>query len=247
MTARPKLQILGLALSALICVSEAAAQDTSLSFLNRVLGEEESESAKSEERLAGGTLLLTDDPANSAVYDAIAGQVRNLASMIRNDSDMLSYYRLQDSVLGEVIDLMQRIRELLVQGSNGIYADDDREEIDSEIGQDYDQVAETLGDAEFNRQRLFTPSESGAIAGLFEHREFHALNSVDGALQSLLGERTSIGARAEALGFAVSGREGESLNAAAAQSQGDTDFAKELTNLERHQILMLADILMLKR
>ena len=247
MKPRPKPSIFSLALLVLFNIAQASAQPPSLIFLNNILGGAESETAKSTERLSGGRLLLTDDPASYAIFDSLAGQVRSLGATIRNSADMLSYYNLQDAVLGGIIDFVQRIRELLVQRSNGILGDDDRDIINGEIRQLYDQVTETLQEAEFNQKKLFLPSEAALSAGMFNENKYYELDSVDALLQFLIGERTTIGAQIETLGFTISGQGTESLNSASALSQGDTDFAKELTNLERSHILLLANILMLKR
>ncbi len=225
--------------------ARASAQSDSLVYLNAILGGAESESDKSAGRLSGGRILLTDDPASYAIYDSLAGQARSLRAEIRNGADMASYYDLEDAVLGGVVGLLQRIRELLVEGANGILGADDRSVIEVEIGQLYDQMGETLQDAEFNQKRLFFPS--GLATSLFDAARYRELGSVDLLLTRLLGERTAIGALRSALGFTIAGQGTEGLNTESASSQGDTDIGTEVTNLQRRQILLNADILMLKR
>lgn len=223
------------------------AQNSSLTFLDDVLGGTESTSAKSSERLAGGRILLADDPASYVVYQALEAQVRALRAEIGNQSDMLSFYRFQDAILGELTDIAQRIRELLVQRSSGVLDQDSRDIVDGEIGELYDQAFGTLRDAEFNRVKVFTGLNSLGGAGLFGDSKHYDLASVDAMLGFLISERGQIGAKVEALGFTVAGSEGESLNAESALSQGDTDFSKELAQLEKSDILVLADLLMLRR
>ena len=240
---------LRLACSVLVCLLASPrefAQSPSLAFLNDVLAGAESASAKSSERLAGGRILLADDPASYAVYEALEAQVRALRAEIGNQSDMLSFYRFQDAILGELTDAVQRIRELLVQRSDGILDRDSRDAVDGEIGELYDQVFETLRDAEFNKVKVFA-SMAGLGAGFFEGPKRYDLASVDTMLDSLISERSVIGGEVEALEFTIAGSESESLNAESALSQGDTDFTKELTALERSDILVFADLLMLRR
>ena len=230
-----------------IVAVQASAQSASLLFLNSILGGSEAESAKSEGRLAGGRILLTDDPASYVIYDSLAGQVRSLGANIRNSGDMLSYYRLEDSVLGDLIDILQRVRELLVQRADGIYGPDDQEAINSEIEQLYDQATDVLRQAEFNQQKLFLATGPEKVAGMFQGPKYRELASVDGLLQFIVRERTAVGASANALEFLKSGQESESLNALSTLSQGDTDISGELVNLERRHILLLSNILMLKQ
>ncbi len=236
----------GLILSAAFLSPGASAQGSALGFLNGILGEAEGGEARSSERLSGGVMLLADDPASYAIYDSMQAQVLSLGAEMGNGDDLLSYYRLVDSILGNLVDIEQRIRELLAQRAGGILDDSDKEAIDSEIGQLYDEVAYTLANAEFNQKRLFLPTDAG-MSGLFGSAKFYDQASVDRSLEDLIALRSGAGAKVEALGFAVSGQGIEAENETAALSQGDTDFARELAALQRSHILALADILMLKR
>ena len=190
-------------------------------------------------------MLLTDDPASYVIFDAIAGEARALAAEIGNGADMVSYYETQDSVLGSLIELLQRIRELLARRANGILGADGYDAIDAEIAQYYDEAGYTLLNAEFNQKKLFLPSASRS--GLFDAEEYYRLDSVDGLLSFLIGERSRVGALRNALGFTLSGQATARLNSEAASSQGDTDIAKEVVALQRSHVLLLANILMLKR
>jgi flagellin len=230
-----------------IATVQASAQSASLLFLNSILGGSEAESAKGEGRLAGGRLLLSDDPASYAIYDSLAGQVRSLGANIRNSGDMLSYYRLEDSVFGDLVNILQRVRELLVQRADGIYGPDDQEAIDSEIEELYDQATEVLRQAEFNQQKLFLATGPEKAAGMFQGAKYHELASVDALLQFIIKERSTVGASTGALEFMQSGQETESQNTESTLSQGDTDISGELVNLERRHILLLSNILMLKQ
>jgi flagellin-like hook-associated protein FlgL len=236
----------GLVLSAALLSPGASAQSSALGFLNRILGEAEGGESGSSERLSGGVMLLADDPASYAIYDSMQAQVLSLGAEMGNGGDLLSYYRLEDAILGNLIDIEQRIRELLAQRAGGILDDSDKEAIDSEIGQLYDEVAYTLANAEFNQKKLFLPTDAG-MSGLFASPKFYDQASVDRSLEDLIALRSGAGAKVEALGFTVSGQAIEGENETGALSQGDTDFAKELVELQRSHILALADILMLKR
>jgi hypothetical protein len=247
MKSRFRLSRLCYAFLSLLAARSAFAQSASLDFLNGILGGAESEAAKGSERLAGGRILLADDPANYTIYRSLESQVRALGTEIGNGADMLSYYRLEDSVLGDVIDTAQSIRGLLAQRSNGALDASDRDSIDAEIGQLYDQVAETLRDAEFNQKKIFLDLDRSASARLFEDEKRFDPESLGQWLSSLIDARSAVGARIEALEFTESGKEGEILNSESGYGRGDVDFAKELVGLERIDLLVLADVLMLRR
>ncbi len=242
----PSVCLFAVALLLLGSVSPAA-QSASLTFLNDILDGAQSASTKSSERLSSGRILLADDPANSAVYAELEGQVRAIRAEIGNEADMLSYYRFMDAILGNLTDIAQRIRELLVQRSNGLLDSAALDAIDGEIGELYDEMGQTLRDAEFNRVKVFADLVDPPRQAFFRDSKHYDLGAVGDMLDLLIGDRSAIGAKVEALGFTMSGRESESLNAESALSQGDTDFAKEIVELERSQLLVLADLLMLRR
>jgi flagellin-like hook-associated protein FlgL len=225
----------------------ASAQgSSSLMFLNRVLGEEGGEAGKSIERLAGGRGLLPDNPANYAIYELLEGQVRGLGAVIRNRADMLSLYRFEDSLLGTLSDAIQRIRELVVEESNGTLDSSDRDIIEAEIDELYDQVLEALAEAEFNKVKVFASiAEAEPVKAALRSRAHYSLESVDALLDFLIRERSLVGAKSSGSEYAIAGEEIEKEGATGFISQGDTDIGAEVSSLRREDLLMLADLLML--
>jgi flagellin-like hook-associated protein FlgL len=219
---------------------------SSLDYLNRVLVSAEGEYAKSSQRLSGGLTLLTDDPASRAIFDMMAAQVRALGMNIRNGADMLSFYQFQEAAISSQIDLLQRVRELLVARSNGILSDDDRESLDSEIAGLYEEILDGFKRAEFNGIKVFSAQDLKLSSQFLSQPRFYDLKSVDAALQALIHSRAQVGALSSAQKFTSSGQETQRLNAASAQSQGDTDVAKEVIKLQQSYILMMANTLMLR-
>jgi flagellin-like hook-associated protein FlgL len=224
----------------------ASAQSSSLPFLNGILGDEGSQAGKSIERIAGGRVLLPDDPANYAIYALLEGRIRGLDADIRNKADMLSYYRFEDSLLGELLDDVQQIRELIVQESNGLLDDSDRGIIEGEIDQCYDQILSTLDQAEFNRAKVFSSlSQSEAVKAALKTRAHYRLADVDLLLAFFIRERSLVGAKAGGLGYAAVGEAVEAENATGSLSLGDTNIDAEIGSLRREDLLMMVDLLML--
>jgi flagellin-like hook-associated protein FlgL len=225
-----------------------SAENSSLTFLNRILNYSGKEADKSLERLSGGRILLIDDPANYAIYEKLEKFVREFERLIGNQSDMLSYYRLEDSLIGNIVEVLQRIRELVLQKSNGILNDSDKELINSEISQQYDQVLLTLEQGEFNTKKIFAGVlETNIIKGQFKDKEYYELGNVDKLLDFFIKERAVLGAVMKSLEFQINGERIAGENTAEMQGHGDTEFGSELSNLKRRELLMMVNILMLKQ
>lgn len=233
--------------AALIAIPGYAFTDSaSLRYLNMVLGWNEKAADKSMERLSTGRILLTDDPASYAIDQTLEKYIRGLDRIVANQTDMISYYRVMDSCLGSMTDVLQRVHELVLQRSGGILSDDDRGMIDLEINQQYDEVLFILNNAEFNTKKLFgdlwsSPEIRARLAGPMY---FQAAN-VETLMSFFIKERANIGALMERL---ESGRFGESIareNMYGAQSRQDIDYGSETSRFKKEQLLMLANILML--
>jgi hypothetical protein len=240
------LAALGLGLFLLATPAAGIAQSPSLLFLNRVLGEAGSEAGKSIERIAGGRGLLADDPANYAIYELLEKQIRGLVATIRNQDDMLSYLRFEDSLLGGLGDIVQRIRELAVEESSGLLESSDRDIIEGEMDQLYDQILDALDQAEFNQVKVFAAlAQAEPVKAALKGRAHYRLDDIDALLGFLIGERSLVGSKASGLEFAISGEGIEAENATGAYSQGDTNIDAEVGSLQREDLLMLVDLLML--
>ncbi len=223
------------------------ADSSSLNFLNRILGWNEGEAAKNTERLSSGRILLTDDPASYAIDQTLEKYVRGLDRIMLNRTDMISYYRVQDSYLAGVIDILQRIRDLAFQRANGILSDSDRELIDAEIGQQYDEIVFTLARAEFNKKKIFEDlMESEIVRSNFTQEKYFRLENIDSLLSFFIRQRAAAGAKMKGLEFAIPGEAIARENMISAQTHQDTDFASEVSAFKKNQLLILVNILMLE-
>ena len=131
------------------------------------------------ERLSSGKRINTaaDDAAGLSISNRMTSQVRGLNQAIRNASDGISLIQTAEGALDETTNILQRIRELAIQSSNGIYNDSNRKTLDAEVQQlkaELDRIADTTS---FNGQKLLNGSlgevslQVGAQSG-----EFIALN-----------------------------------------------------------------------
>lgn len=113
---------------------------------------------KSTERLASGMRINRggDDATNLAVSEKMRTQIRGLRQAERNAMTGMSFIQVAEGNLGQVNDILQRIRELSVQAANGIYSEGDRQQIQVEISQLIDEVDRISTTAQFNQRRLLT-------------------------------------------------------------------------------------------
>ncbi len=95
-----------------------------------------------------------DDPSGLAVSEKMRTQIQGLRQAERNAEDGLSFIQTTEGYLSQVSDIVQRIRVLAVQSSNGIYSDKDRQLIQVEVSQLVDEVDRISSQAEFNRFKL---------------------------------------------------------------------------------------------
>ena len=222
--------------------------DASLIFLNRILKANNLETDKNLERLSGGKIILVDDPANYAVYEMLEKHIRGLEKMIGNKADMISYYRLQDSILGNIIDILQRIRELNIEKLDAILSDSDRDIINNEITNFYDQILYTLSQSEFNNKKLFGDFlNKDIIKNNFKGKEYYNLDNIDKLLNFFIAQRAYTGSKTKSLEYEISGEQTEEENTVNAQSRSDINFPREISNLERNNLLLLINVLMLKQ
>ncbi|MBX7057041.1 MAG: flagellin [Leptospirales bacterium] len=108
------------------------------------------------EKLSSGMRInrAGDDASGLAVSEKMRAQIRGLRQAARNTEDGMSLIQTTEGYLQEVADILQRVRVLGVQSSNGIYTAQDRQMIQVEVSQLIDEVDRIASQAEFNKMNL---------------------------------------------------------------------------------------------
>ncbi|TCL00076.1 flagellin [Natranaerovirga hydrolytica] len=111
---------------------------------------------KTLERLSSGLRInrASDDAAGLAITQKMDTQIRGLNQANRNAMDGISLIQTAEGALSEVHAMLQRIRELSVQVSNGTYDEKDREDVQSEVNQLLEEIERISQDIEFNEKKL---------------------------------------------------------------------------------------------
>lgn len=86
---------------------------------------------KNMEKLSSGMRInrSADDASGLAVSEKMRAQIQGLRQAERNAEDGMSMTQTTEGYLAEVADILQRVRVLAVQSSNGIYTAMDRQMI----------------------------------------------------------------------------------------------------------------------
>ncbi|MCL2763886.1 MAG: flagellin [Treponema sp.] len=113
---------------------------------------------KNMEKLSSGLRInrAGDDASGLAVSEKMRSQIRGLNQASTNAQNGISFIQTTEGYLQESQDILQRLRELAVQASNGIYSDEDRLYIQVEVSALVDEVDRIASHAQFNGMNLLT-------------------------------------------------------------------------------------------
>jgi flagellin len=136
--------------------------NTNISSLNaqRNLTTSQSGLATSLQRLSTGLRINSakDDAAGMAISSRMTSQINGMTVAARNANDGISLAQTAEGGLNSATDLLQRMRDLAVQSSNGSNSDTDRASIQTEVGQLKDEIDRVAKSTSFNGLNLLDGS-----------------------------------------------------------------------------------------
>jgi flagellin len=226
--------------------------NTNVSALNtsRILRRSTFSLNRSLERLSSGLRInrAADDAAGLAIAENLRSRVIGAQVAARNSQDGVSLVQIAEGALGEITNVMQRIRELAVQAANGTNSLQNRTDLQAEVVALRDSVTEILLRTEFNGLNPFAVIagglvlQTGADAGstttvsslgtLFNTTNLFinaidistqpgasgAITSVDNGLAVLNTKRAALGATQNSLEFTINVLGIQEENSLAAES-----------------------------
>jgi len=94
------------------------------------------------QQLATGNRInqAKDDAAGLSIGQNMTSQVRGLNQAVRNVNDGINLLQTADGALVETSNMLQRMRELAVQSSNGTNSDSQRNYLNNEFSSLKDQI-----------------------------------------------------------------------------------------------------------
>lgn len=163
----------------------------SAQFANRSTGLTELSTTKNMEKLSSGMKInrAGDDASGLAVSEKMRAQIRGMNQASTNAQNGISFIQTTEGYLQETTDIIQRIRELAVQSSNGIYSDEDRMQIQVEVSQLVAEVDRIASQAQFNGMNMLTgrfakPTGENTVTGSMW---FHIGANMDQRTQVFVG------------------------------------------------------------
>lgn len=244
---------------------------------NRQLGIVGSNLAKSTEKLSSGYRInrAADDAAGLAISEKMRAQVRGLNRASDNAQDGISLIQTAEGAMDQQHAILQRARELVVQGSNtGVLettAGTDQQKIQDELNELAKEFERINTDTEFNKKKLLDGSytsqyfqvganENQGISvsigmvtwtapTLHENGEVTAASlkgNIDTAITAVTTQRSKLGAVQNRLEYTVKVDDNTAENLQSAESRiRDTDMADEMTRFSKESILQQAATSML--
>lgn len=243
----------------------------------RLLNKSQGDFNKSLERLSSGLRINSakDDAAGLAISEKMTSQVRGLSVAIRNANDAISTTQIAEGGLGQTADILQRMRELAVQASNGSYSSSELDNLNQEFSELSTEIGRIATDTKINGVTLldgtFTAqfqvgADAGQTISLAITTDFRAsslgvgtainitafsnaqtaIDKLSSVLDTVNSQRAKFGASQSRFESVISLNEIAKENQSAARSRiRDADFAAETASLTRAQILQQAGISML--
>ena len=258
-------------------VISLATNITSLLVMNHLRSSQQAMQTSMERLSSGRRInSAKDDPAGQAIANRMGAQLRGMNQAIRNTNDGISMVQTAEGALDLINDSLQRIRELSVQALNGTNSSADRVSIQLEIDQRLEEIDRIAEQSNFNGIRLIESDKTlniqvGANAGDVIGVSFSAMGRqalgldnfsvlddgsatpkpmdvVDEAMKQVDRQRSYLGAVQNRFESVIDGLNTSIINTSAAQSRiQDADYAQEISNLIRAQLLQQVGIAMLTR
>ena len=200
-------------------------------YANRQLGVTGAETAKNMEKLASGQRInkAGDDASGLAVSEKLRGQIRGLNQAVKNIENGVSFIQTTEGYLGETQDILHRMRELAVQGANGVYTSEDRMQIQVEVSQLVDEINRIASHAQFNGMNMLTGRFS---KGGPQTMQLQVGANMDQSKQIFIGTMTT-----QALGLTGAQGSGEMISISTPESAnsaiGKLDTALKVVSKQR--------------
>ena len=212
-----------------------------------------------------------DDAAGLSIGENMTSQVRGLNQSVRNVNDGINLLQTADGALVETSNMLQRMRELAVQSSNGTNSASQRTYLNNEFKSLQEEITRIASNTTWNQASVFNTAfvfQAGVLSGqtisiavgamdttalsvaaasitTFSASQ-EAITSVDGAIEMVNSARSGMGATMNQLSYSADNLTNISTNIAASRSTVmDTDYATASATLSKSQIIQQAATAML--
>jgi flagellin len=165
---------------------------SNISALNahRMLGANNAHVSKNIEKLSSGYRInrAGDDAAGLAISEKMRAQIRGLAVAYDNTGNAISLIQTAEGGLTEIHAILQRMHELALQSSNGIYQDMDRSQLELEYQEIMSEIDRIAHGTRFNNVNLLNGRLAEKAGGpVFDYAAGHS-GWIGGAMTVAAGE-----------------------------------------------------------
>lgn len=244
--------------------------NTNMSSINVVnnLAKAEGSMNRAIEKLSSGLRInrAGDDAAGLAIAQKMKTQTRGLEVAKRNCQDGISLVQTAEGAMVEIQDMLQRLKELTIQGVNGIYTSSDTDNLQAEVDQLIEQIGDIADKSDFNGINLLDGNSSISLQiGVNEDdsisidaidatltkldidgmkvNQADSLAKLDEAINHISTTRATLGAVQNRLEHTMNSIVNTHENLSAAQSRiMDADMAKEMAEYTKFQVLVQAGV-----
>lgn len=226
------------------------------------------------QRLSTGLRINSakDDAAGLAISTRMDSQIRGMQVAQRNVNDAVSLVQTAEGAMGTGTNILQKMRELATNAANGAMSNDDRANLDKEYQALSSELTRLYNTTSFNGQKIVGDNagtftfQVGANSGetlsvttvdgkglfaapgdlLSAANATKAIGDLDTALNATSSARADLGAVMNRFDYVSENLSNSITNAADAKSRiTDADYATEVSNLSKNQILSQAGTAML--
>ena len=131
----------------------------------RSLASSQAELQTAMERLSSGKKInsASDDAAGFAIAERMTAQIRGLNMAAKNAQDGLAMMSTAENATNDVTDMLQRIRELAVQGANDTNSAKDRGYLQDEVDALLTEINRVSTQTRYNNLILLDGQRSGTV------------------------------------------------------------------------------------
>lgn len=203
---------------------------SSLSAQRQLMGSAKSLDT-SFQRLSSGLRInsAADDAAGLLISNRLTSQVNGLNQSVRNANDGISLSQTAEGALDETTNMLQRMRTLSIQASNGSNSDKDRTAIQQEVSQLSTEINRIASDTTFGGENLLDGTYNGIFQVGADSNQTISFNLVDGGVNNSIDYAGNGG-------FTMSG-----LSSSAATAQVDVSTASVSTVANAQSMIDVLD------
>jgi flagellin len=203
--------------------------NTNVQSLNaqRLLSKNGTMLSKSFEKLASGFRInrASDDAAGFQISEGLRSQIRGSQKAADNVQDAINVVNMADGTMSTIVDNLQRMRELTIQGASETLGTDQRSAISKELIQltkDIDRISNATS---FNGKNLFSTVTNLRVQVGSGTVSANNVIDIGGASSGLGALNASVLGIATGTGASVAAKVSVSTNASALQSISKLDTA----------------------